>query len=678
MKEMKFLIRLTILGLILMWSCKHSQSVDIVDHLHINSNSFIAFTGDEQIDSLIQAKADMPLDTNFVLYYCTIAESFEDYDFDRAATCYLKMNELIEQLDWDKGRYIFAIGYAHVLIRQNMIDSAIKVNLKGLELAKKKKNDYYTGKLAYSTGNAYLVKEWFTIALGYYLEALADFEERNDEERLMSVYSQLCCLYSNIDMGEKAIDFGKKAIAIYPDDPYVLNNLAKAYFINQDINKGVLYLEKALQISIQQHNPFLIGMIYYQLSENYLINFNLDKAEQYAKESIKINKDICHEAAYAGVLAILSKVEQLKGNFEQSEIYVNEALELVTKENNLQGQRYCFVILSELAILKHKYSENNYYWSKLYNVNTKIANENQHRIAEEMNVKYENEKKENEIEKQKIIINNNKYEQNALLMILGLFFLLFIMLIILLRSHRHKNSILEEMNATKDKFFSIISHDLKNPTITQQKTLQILVENVHNMDMDSLNESLNMLLENTDRLVTLLYDLLQWAQLQTGRLQCKLTTYNLSVALRSDVMIIDKMAKLKGITFNVNVPEKFIVIGDISMINTVVRNLLSNAVKFTPESGTVSLDIYPHKDVSRCKCIIAVTDSGVGISSYKKITLNNMKKIQSKLGTFGEQGSGLGLIICNEFLEKNGSKLHIESKVGKGSRFWFELEYNKC
>jgi signal transduction histidine kinase len=239
----------------------------------------------------------------------------------------------------------------------------------------------------------------------------------------------------------------------------------------------------------------------------------------------------------------------------------------------------------------------------------------------------------------------------------------------MLRLRTHRNLALAQMNATKDKFFSIISHDLKNPALAQRDAIQMLVKNIHLWDIHTLSDYCDKLWKSADGQVALLYNLLGWAQIQTGRMAYNPSTIVLS-AFEPDISLIRKMAANKGITFSVHIPPEAFVTGDSNMLATVLRNLLTNAVKFTDKGGQVSFKV----DASdKGTYIFSINDTGLGMSEEQIHNLFRLDSVHSSLGTAGEQGSGLGLIVCRELLEKHGSKLHIKSEKGTGSAFWFAL-----
>jgi len=239
-----------------------------------------------------------------------------------------------------------------------------------------------------------------------------------------------------------------------------------------------------------------------------------------------------------------------------------------------------------------------------------------------------------------------------------------------------RNRALAEINATKDKFFSIISHDLKNPTLAQRNALQLLVDNTGKWDADYLLNYHQKLLVSANGLVELLKSLLNWAQTQTGHKIFYPSAFDLVVALQPDINAIKSMAERKGIVFETQILDNTVLVGDENMILAVIRNLLTNAIKFTEKGGRVTLSISPCRDAA-CHVPttwrISITDTGVGMPSEKIQNLFRLDRQTTQHGTAGETGVGLGLIVCKEFLELHNSHLHIESEEGKGSRFWFEI-----
>jgi signal transduction histidine kinase len=299
-----------------------------------------------------------------------------------------------------------------------------------------------------------------------------------------------------------------------------------------------------------------------------------------------------------------------------------------------------------------------------------------HRALQEMSVKYDTQEKELEILRQQTEID--RYRTRQLVFTGGIIaaVLLLSLSAYIVMQHRRRNRLLAEMNATKDKFFSIISHDLKNPVAAQRDSLQMITDYAGKMDAGALMEHHRNSLKLANGLFDLLTNLLDWGKIQTGRMTYNPCPFNLVAVLQPDMDVIKSMAERKNIIFEALTPPAAVVTGDQNMLKTTVRNLLTNAIKFTATGGRVSLEISPSsRDVARnvSTYTISVSDTGTGMTPEQQQNLFRIDRQQTREGTAGEPSSGLGLIVCHEMLQKNRSTLHVESEAGKGSRFWFEV-----
>ena len=232
---------------------------------------------------------------------------------------------------------------------------------------------------------------------------------------------------------------------------------------------------------------------------------------------------------------------------------------------------------------------------------------------------------------------------------------------------------LKEINATKDKFFSIISHDLKNPLTS----LLSISESMLEVDIKPREEEkisgIRKIHESIHQIHDLLENLLTWSRSQTGRLKFEPVDFNLSKLLEINLNLHRIPAEKKGIRLTCRSPEGIYAHGDRDMINMVIRNLLNNAVKFTSGGGTIDIDVK--KENSSLQVLIR--DEGTGISGED---LDKLFRIDVKFkttGTAGEKGTGLGLILCKEFIEKNGGRMIVESELTKGSIFGFTIPAGK-
>jgi signal transduction histidine kinase len=226
---------------------------------------------------------------------------------------------------------------------------------------------------------------------------------------------------------------------------------------------------------------------------------------------------------------------------------------------------------------------------------------------------------------------------------------------------------LKELNALKNKMFSIISHDLKAPIYG----LRNIFRSVQNkqMTITELKKSVPDIQNDLNYVVGLMDNLLQWAKAQMKTNAVYPQKVDMRQSINEVLQLLHLQAKDKQITIiNDTAPVVFSYV-DKDMINLVIRNLVSNAIKFTPEKGTIAVGVYEHASFIE----VYVRDSGAGISSEAMNKINGSNFYTTK-GTASESGTGLGLMLCREFLSRNGSHLHIESEPGSGSTFSFSLQ----
>ena len=232
------------------------------------------------------------------------------------------------------------------------------------------------------------------------------------------------------------------------------------------------------------------------------------------------------------------------------------------------------------------------------------------------------------------------------------------------------NQELSKLNSEKDKFFSIIAHDLRSPFQGFLSLTEMMADKGEEFSHDDFVEFSKNLNKAAQNLYRLLENLLAWSQVKNGTIDFIQKDFDLSTIVLQNIDTFNQRAKQKGITIIEEIDHEQKVFADDKMISSVLRNLISNAVKFTKKDGQVTIKA---KTVSNGKIEISVEDTGIGISER---LANNLFKIDEKVGrkgTDGELSTGLGLLLCKEFVEKHGGKIWVESEEGKGSKFIFTL-----
>jgi signal transduction histidine kinase len=235
---------------------------------------------------------------------------------------------------------------------------------------------------------------------------------------------------------------------------------------------------------------------------------------------------------------------------------------------------------------------------------------------------------------------------------------------------RRQSIELQELNVTKDKFFSIIAHDLRGPMGGFMGLTDLLSEELRNMSITEIQEYLESMRESATNLFKLLENLLQWARIQQEGMTFIREMVLFKPIVTESIEMIQETAKKKGIEIICEIPEHLMIYADSNLIQTIIRNLVSNAVKFSLRGSKVNLSAKTTEDGS---VEMSVIDCGIGMDQLMIRNLFRIDVRNGRQGTEGEQSTGLGLLLCKEFIEKHGGQIKVESEVGKGSVFTFVI-----
>ncbi len=238
---------------------------------------------------------------------------------------------------------------------------------------------------------------------------------------------------------------------------------------------------------------------------------------------------------------------------------------------------------------------------------------------------------------------------------------------------KEKNRELLELNLDKDRFVSILAHDLKSPFNSILGYLNLLCKNIRKYDIDKIENQINIISSSAQNTFNLLESILMWAHTQSGKIKFEPQQLNFINVYNDIIKSLKLNAENKKIAINYSSNEEIIVFADLNMLSTVLRNLISNAIKFTNSGGQVN--VYAVKMPSGIE--ISVQDNGVGIEPENLSKLFDYSQIYTTNGTNNEKGTGLGLVLCKEFVEKHDGKIWLQSKVGKGTEFKFTIP-TKC
>ena len=235
-----------------------------------------------------------------------------------------------------------------------------------------------------------------------------------------------------------------------------------------------------------------------------------------------------------------------------------------------------------------------------------------------------------------------------------------------------KENKLKELIETKNKFFSIIAHDLRSPFNSIIEFLDILLLQYEEFSDSERKNYLSLIEDDANRTLKLLDDLLEWSKVQTGTMPFQPKQQKLCPIIDYVSENLESVLFLKQLKLNCAIPSEFEIFADTKMLTSIFRNLISNAIKYSNPQGIITISAHSLNNQTE----IIIADNGIGMNSETKNKLFHVNQQVSTPGTANEKGSGLGLILCNDFIEKHQGKIWVESELGKGSKFFFSLPNN--
>lgn len=611
-------------------------------------------------------------------------------DYKQGLDYYRQADTLFNKIgaDFEKAKSKFDIGLA--LYDWGYFDKSLKYYLQALKMLEKievkkgqekavynQKADIFKsiGRLHHEIGS-------YNEAMSYFQRSLKMNEENENLEGCITCYLSIGGVYQQLNKFDKALENRLKALELarkFGARKYIglsLQSTGETYASLGDYQKAMDYFNKGLEFLLEIDNKRQIVKTYLDIGDAQIENNkNYNAAIKNYKKAMEISgrssilflqKESCKK---------LYKAYEDIGNYQRSLDYykklsaVNDSIfnrqkskqiaelridyetdkfksenQMLKKENRLQNYLlilsivvFAFIIAFIIALYL-RYRAN----MKM----NKLLNENKQQI-EDANKELTAQNKT--ITEQKETVTR-LYEE--------------------LKENEQK---LREANAAKDKFFSIIAHDLKNPFNVLSNFSENLKKNFDSMDtekrryyIDEMNKSVKSLLKLTE-------NLLEWSRAQTGRLKFEPTEFDFYEIAFNNVYLMKKNAEAKNISLSTDIKPETYVYADYNMAMTVVRNLVSNAVKFTDENGEVRISSQSENGHLK----VEISDTGIGIPKENIEKIFRIDENHTTKGTAKEEGTGLGLIVCKEFIERNGGSISVESEPEKGSTFKFTLPISR-
>ncbi len=236
-----------------------------------------------------------------------------------------------------------------------------------------------------------------------------------------------------------------------------------------------------------------------------------------------------------------------------------------------------------------------------------------------------------------------------------------------------QNKELKDLNETRDKFFSIMTHDLKSPFNTILGFSDLLIKDLDNKNYDKLDEYARYIYNSSEHSVKLLMNLVEWSHSQSGIIKFNPEIISLELIINETILLLENSARKKSLKISIREPVDYRFLADKNMLKTVLRNIVSNAIKYTYPNENILI----YAEENKAEIMVSIEDNGVGIEENRITRIFELGDNNSTYGTDNETGTGLGLILCKEFIDKHGGKIWAESKKGKGTIFRFVIPKNK-
>jgi signal transduction histidine kinase len=548
-------------------------------------------------------------------------------------------------------------------------------------------------------------------SLEYFIKAMNIAEAAQKTFALSEVYTNIGSFYEFLKEYGSALKYYSKALEVDLKSNNQ-HNIALSYITVGSINIKLQRFDtardsllKAQKLISQVKDNYRQTELYINLADYYLETNQLDPAYNHILLARETNKKENYDRLNADILALEGDLLFKQKKYRECLTMYDKSIDLYIQQKTLDGLYDIYINKSKACSELGKHDKAYEILQQAQKLNedfkpneiAKVLGEFEH--AEALKEEKTRLRLEQEIQIQKnrseVILIRAKLH-GAIVSIAFLIIIIGLVIYFYIEKQKH-NSLLEQnfktiqeqkalleesfinlknneeklsrLNATKDKFFSIIAHDLKNPFSVLIGLSDIVISDPDVRNSEEFEQIIDGIFQTAKSGYSLLENLLEWARSQTGDLEYKPELVNMNEIISSNITLFKETAKAKKIEIRNFISEEQKVYADYNMVNFIVRNLMQNAIKFSFENSKI--DIKEQKKVDFYT--FTIQDYGIGM---KKETLEKLFKIEStnpKPGTANELGTGLGLIICKEFVEKNGGEIWVESQEGNGSSFHFSL-----
>ncbi|MCD4793602.1 MAG: tetratricopeptide repeat-containing sensor histidine kinase [Bacteroidales bacterium] len=513
-------------------------------------------------------------------------------------------------------------------------------------------------------------------SLEYFFKSLETLERIGDESRKGVALGAIARIYQLLENNEKALEYDLKAltIALNNKDSANLatnyNNVGADYNNLKKYDKAIKNYNNALVLAKKNKNIQLQALLLLNIGYAYQKTNDFQSAFKNLKEAQKLYTEINDKYGLANTY------NKLAGYFNENQIndstikYASNALSLSENIGTFTIIRQASGLLSEAYEKTEMYDSAFKYLRQFNTMNDSIINSgNTKKITQlEMNYEFEKEREISKIKHKEEV----RRQQNFTIFFITAFLLSLLLVILIFRNYRLKKKSekkLQQLNAVKDRFFKIISHDLKAPFTAFISISEILSNSEINLSKEKIQYFANSINTTAKSSYDLFQNLLLWSMSQRENLKINKVEIDLIKLISDTVTLLKAAADDKDIEIITKIATDIKVLTDENITKTILRNLINNAIKFTPSGGKITISANSDDNYTE----ISVTDTGIGISKENLSKLFKPEVHHSTSGTNNEKGTGLGLILCKELIEKTGGTISVISEKDKGSHFIFTI-----
>ncbi|NOZ47696.1 MAG: sensor histidine kinase [Chlorobi bacterium] len=611
-------------------------------------------------------------------------------ELDNVMLLYNRALKLSNKANFIKGTGVTYNNIGSYYNKINMLDSALYFYLKGAGIFKNIKLFKIAAVTYNNAGIIYYKQANYDSSLAYFIKSLEIKETILPNGKRVSTDNELAASMVNIGLfyyklkqNNEAIEYLKNAkekAKLANNNNYACiaeTNLGVIYNSLQNYDSALYYYNMALSSANNMNNIQRKASIYTGLANVYTNTNKFNLAIDYFLKSLEIHNKLNDERGKAIVEKNITELYIKEGKLGLAEEYGLKGLNTAIKTKNIEVEKEVYAILAEIYEKSGDYKQAYTFKNKFISIKDSINALNNENIIAEMQTKYETEKKNVEIKELKIKDIENENIQKLFLLIIGFLFIVAIFLVFFFRLKVKTNTILNEknmqlkqLNITQNRLMSIISHDLKSPLSAFYSITNSLRNKFDKLNKKEIDNYLSRMLNSSIALKLQLENMLNWAINQQRDISVNKSMFNLHVICFKVVMILQEFANEKSITIENSIDKDIEIETDGRLLSIVLNNLIVNAVKFSQPNNKIILKVNKVENA----VIISVKDFGIGMS---KSDIDNLFLNKEGVAKSENSGTGLGLVVSKDIVEKLGGIIWAESEQGKGSEFFLKFTVNK-